>query len=383
MDRKSSDNSNRGEFAPEAGSLDRLRHVSPISAADVEKLIANISEYDYETSSALSRLRHFDQSSLDPELVHKLDERKKIGVTDSWEWAPGIGWGTALFLAITSVVSLLSAIVMVVVVAVNSDVSSIVLAVPFILPVGLAIASYASGRRAVAHPLHLTEGECRTIDKANKTTGFVVTEATYRISDSGVVIRSQRRPPRDAEKIAYAADRIITDIRKSAAWKSPLLDEHRIRLDLDRERFEIAKSAALLDKQQLSAAIDPDVLEDEGPDVERLRQAVERSTGLIDEMRGSLVNRVAALLAYREELTPLDRLIKQMKALDQLEEQQEGLHQAYTEITLNELATSDTQRMADELTALRANLTAQIEFVRANVINSPALGSGLALIEEH
>lgn len=37
--------------------------------------------------------------------------------------------------------------------------------------------------------------------------------------------------------------------------------------------------------------------------------------------------------------------------------------------------------MADELTALRANLTAQIEFVRANVINSPALGSGLALTE--
>lgn len=368
MDRNSSDNSNRGELAPEAGGIDSARHVSPVSAADVEKLISRISGYDYATSSKLSRLRRLDRSSLQPELVEKLDERKRVGITDSWEWAPGIGWGTALFFAITSVISLLSAIVMVVVVAVNSDVSSIALGVPFILPAGLAIASYASGRRAAAHPLHVTKDQRRAIDDANKTTGFTA---------------EARKLPRDAEKIAYVADRIITDIRISAAWKSPLLDEHRIRLDLDREGFEIAKSAALLDKQQLSAAIDPDVLEDEGPDVERLRQAVERSTGLINEMRGSLVNRVAALLAYREELTPLDRLIKQMKALDQLEEQQEGLHQAYTEITLNELATSDTQRMADELTALRANLTAQIEFVRANVINSPALGTGLALIEEH
>lgn len=368
MDRNSTDSSNRGELAPEAGSLDRTRHVSPVSAADVEKLISRISEYDYATSSRLSRLRRLDRSSLQPELVEKLDERKKIGITDSWEWAPGTGWTAALFLAITSVISLLSAIVMVVVVAVNTDVRSIALAVPFILPAGLAIASYVSGRRAAAHPLHVTKDQRRAIDDANKTTGFTA---------------EARKLPRDAEKIAYVADRIITDIRKSAAWKSPLLDEHRIRLDLDREGFEITKSAALLDKQQLSAAIDPDVLADEGPDVERLRQAVERSTGLIDEMRGSLVNRVAALLAYREELTPLDRLIKQMKALDQLEEQQEGLHQAYTEITLNELATSDTQRMADELTALRANLTAQIEFVRANVINSPTLGTGLALAEEH
>ncbi|WP_213578511.1 hypothetical protein [Rhodococcus sp. USK13] len=136
-----------------------------------------------------------------------------------------------------------------------------------------------------------------------------------------------------------------------------------------------------MDKQQLSAAIDPEVLEDEGPDVERLRRAVERSTGLIDEMRASLVNRVAALLAYRDELAPLDRLIKQMTTLDQLEEQQASLHQAYTQITRNELATAETQRMADELTALRANLTAQIEFVRANVINSPVLGAGLTLTE--
>ncbi|MFD6516948.1 hypothetical protein [Rhodococcus sp. NPDC060176] len=136
MDRNSSDNSNRGELAPEAGGLDRARHVSPVSAADVEKLISRISQYDYATSSKLSHLRRLDRSSLQPELVEKLDERKKVGITDSWEWAPGIGWGTALFFAITSVISLLSAIVMVVVVAANSDVSSIALAVPFILPAG-------------------------------------------------------------------------------------------------------------------------------------------------------------------------------------------------------------------------------------------------------
>lgn len=352
------------EQAPGTISRDHTRLASLVSSTEVEKLISGISEYDYATSSKLRDLKRLDRSSLTPELTRKLDDRRRVGLNNYWSRVPKSGWGTAVALAVLSLVSLLCAIA---IVAAQGEPSPLTTTIPFLLPAGLGIGAAARGRHAAHHPLHVRSDEHLAIEEAYQGTGFPA---------------EARKQPRDAEKIAYVADQIITDIRKSAAWKSPLLDEHRIRLDLGRERFEIASSAALLDKQQLSAAIDPDVLEDEGPDAERLRQAVDRSTGLITEMRASLINRVAALLAYRDELAPLDRLIKQMKTLDQLEEQQASLHQAYTQITRNELATTDTHRMTDELTALTVNLTAQIEFVRTNVINSPALGAGLTLIEE-
>ncbi|WP_213578513.1 hypothetical protein [Rhodococcus sp. USK13] len=174
---------NGDESAPVTGSgLERGRPASVVSSTEVEKLIPGISEYDYATSYKLSDLKRLDRSSLTPELTRKLDERKKAGVNDHWAWAPKSGWGTTAALAVLSLVSLLCAIA---IVAAQGEPSPLTTTIPFLLPTGLGIAAAARGRRAAHHPLHLTTDERIAIEEAYKGTGFPA---------------EARKQPRDAEK---------------------------------------------------------------------------------------------------------------------------------------------------------------------------------------
>lgn len=339
-----------------------------VSPAEVEDLLSDITEYDPAANMRLAELEQFDSNSITPELARKRDARRQAGLDGYYDLPPGSGQETAfVMLGMAAIAFVLLGLAVIGVIATTEDSNIYGLAIPFAIPVGFALVGGVAAVRAVRQPLRVTREERAQLRKAHRRTGF---EAVGNGEDCG-----------DAQKIAYLADHVIADIGKSAAWKSRLLDEHRIRLDLDRELYEIVSSAAILGKQMRANAVDRDILGGDGPDAERLLQAVKRNAGLISEMRASLVRRVAALLAYRNELAPLDRLIKQMQALDQLEQQEAGLQEAYTQITLNEMATSETTRMSDELTALRANLTAQIEYLRTNVINNPLLSTGLSLTD--
>lgn len=153
-------------------------------------------------------------------------------------------------------------------------------------------------------------------------------------------------------RLADFADATADAIARSAAWRHPLLESHRLRLDPAREAAEIAIGAYRIDRarHELAGPLHgrPGALGADAPAGCREKQAA------LDDAWHALIRRLAALDAYRQHLAEIGPALAAADAAEFLD----GAHvsELMGRVTAggaaDEFVASDTERLAAEAAAL-------------------------------
>lgn len=177
-----------------------------------------------------------------------------------------------------------------------------------------------------------------------------------------------------AYELPHLAYGILAEIEDSTAWGSPLLAVDRIRLNIDEERRQIVESCnALLQLYMLTDA----VLNPGGDPF--LSAERERRVALGEAAERAIIERVAALRAYRTGLREVETLMKRIAAITYAQNTADEVDRVMSTIVVNELACAEITAMTVDLDGLRANLEAQLAFLRRDVIEAPSLSTPLSL----
>lgn len=163
------------------------------------------------------------------------------------------------------------------------------------------------------------------------------------------------------------------DIRSSPAWRSDLLDVHRVRIDLDRTLSDIYRRAHRIWRAR--ANLVPPATKDAGDVVTRRNAEITDAAG---DAWTTLVALVRQLQDYRQALIPVDAIHAEIVALQQssLRITDAAVRQLHVDAAGNTLHTGAVGAATGELTDLNSNLAARLTTLRHNLT---AATNGLAL----
>ncbi len=188
-----------------------------------------------------------------------------------------------------------------------------------------------------------------------------------RVEFAGWAAIPWRDRPREARLVDVAHD-IVTQILACPAWRHPMLDTQRLRLDPQRELADIALSAYEL--YRIRRQLGPRPGGAAGSEIAARAQAAVDTAGTAPEaVWESLLDRVAALDSYRAHLEGLTPLVAAWRALGDAERLELGGDMAalYTASARHELAGAQTRELTDEVEGIRAGLEASVRMLGADV----------------
>ncbi|WP_157931534.1 hypothetical protein [Mycobacteroides abscessus] len=162
---------------------------------------------------------------------------------------------------------------------------------------------------------------------------------------------------------------IAQDIKKTLAWKSPLFDGHRIRVDLDTTLDDIRLRAHRIWSIHANLVEVPSHTSGCAAIRDRNSQLLQAAELALD----ALVKLVVQLDDYRKQLAPIEAAITEIELL---ERSSEGITDAMVRQLHRDAAGAELQADAvaaaeEELQVLNAALTQQLTFLR-QLLDSPA-----------
>ncbi len=164
---------------------------------------------------------------------------------------------------------------------------------------------------------------------------------------------------------------LTEEIRRSPAWNNPILDHHRVRINLDATLQDISHRAHRVWRMRTdtprpsgASAVTPAL----APHVDEFTQAARMAEEALRE-------HVAALAEYLGELRPVERLLGDLQILDRTSSgaHRELLDQLYRDAVGNEADARRFGQHADELRDLQASLETQFHFLREQVARTNLL----------
>lgn len=158
---------------------------------------------------------------------------------------------------------------------------------------------------------------------------------------------------------------LTEEIRRSPAWNNPLLDQHRVRINLDATLQDISHRAHRVWRMRTDTPRPSGA----SPAAPALAQHIDEYTHAARMAEDALRDHVAALAEYLGELRPVERLLGDLQILDRTNSSahRELLDQLYRDAVGNEADALRFQHHADELRDLQASLDAQFTFLREQV----------------
>ncbi|GAA1076012.1 hypothetical protein [Tsukamurella spumae] len=164
---------------------------------------------------------------------------------------------------------------------------------------------------------------------------------------------------------------LTEEIRRSPAWNNPILDHHRVRINLDATLQDISHRAYRVWRMRT----DTPRPSGESSVSYALAQHVDEYTQAARMAENALRDHVAALAEYLGELRPVERLLNDLHLLDRTNTgaHRELLDQLYRDAVGNEADARRFQHHADELRDLQASLDTQFHFLREQVARTNLL----------
>ncbi|BDH57958.1 hypothetical protein [Tsukamurella sp. PLM1] len=164
---------------------------------------------------------------------------------------------------------------------------------------------------------------------------------------------------------------LTEEIRRSPAWTNPLLDQHRVRINLDATLQDISHRAYRVWRMRT----DTPRPSGESPVAPALAHHVDEYTHAARMAESALRDHVAALAEYLGELRPVERLLNDLALLDRANTSahRELLDQLYRDAVGNEADARRLQEHTDELRDLQASLDTQFHFLREQVARTNLL----------
>ncbi|ADG79158.1 5-bromo-4-chloroindolyl phosphate hydrolysis protein OS=Tsukamurella paurometabola (strain ATCC 8368/ DSM / CCUG 35730 / CIP 100753 / JCM 10117 / KCTC 9821 / NBRC 16120 / NCIMB 702349 / NCTC 13040) OX=521096 GN=Tpau_2555 PE=4 SV=1 [Tsukamurella paurometabola] len=158
---------------------------------------------------------------------------------------------------------------------------------------------------------------------------------------------------------------ISEEIRRSPAWNNPILDQHRVRINLDATLHDISHRAYRVWKLRT----DTPRPSGESTVTPVLAEHLDEYATAARMAENALRDHVAALAEYLGELRPVERLLHDLQLLDRTNTSahRELLDQLYRDAIGNEADARRYQQHADELRDLQASLDTQFHFLREQV----------------
>lgn len=154
-----------------------------------------------------------------------------------------------------------------------------------------------------------------------------------------------------------ALDRIIGD----PAWAHPALDGHRSVLGFTIELHMIASHAHELLRLRASTPAPPPT--DGGAQLDRARAEWDRRQAVTAQARAGLIDRVAALRAYEQALTPIAGALHTLDTINSLRSGGGDVDRIYRQITGSAAAAEHTHALRHDLDDAAAGLGAQIAYL--------------------
>ncbi|GAB3127461.1 hypothetical protein GCM10027289_04880 [Tsukamurella serpentis] len=164
---------------------------------------------------------------------------------------------------------------------------------------------------------------------------------------------------------------LTEEIRRSPAWNNPILDHHRVRINLDATLLDISHRAHRVWRMRTET---PRPSGDSSVS-QALAQHVDEYVRAARMAENALRDHVAALAEYLGELRPVERLLSDLQSLDRTSTgaHRELLDQLYRDAVVNEADAIRFQQHAAELRDLQASLDAQFHFLREQVARTNLL----------
>lgn len=251
-----------------------------------------------------------------------------------------------------------------------------------------AIAVFAAGGAAVGAEfglLLLFASGCglvilRAWQKAQHRKNYTATEEA-RLAANPWPFQAERMPAYnpDAEpgnsrvetRLLGLAVLLSEEIRRSPAWNNPILDQHRVRINLDATLQDISHRAYRVWRLRT----DTPRPSGESTVTPALAEHLDEYATAARMAENALRDHVAALAEYLGELRPVERLLHDLQLLDRTNTtaHRELLDQLYRDAVGNEADARRFQQHADELRDLQASLDTQFHFLREQVARTNLL----------
>lgn len=164
---------------------------------------------------------------------------------------------------------------------------------------------------------------------------------------------------------------LTEEIRRSPAWNNPILDHHRVRINLDATLQDISHRAYRVWRMRT----DTPRPSGESPVTQALAEHVDEYTHAARMAENALRDHVASLAEYLGELRPVERLLHDLNLLSRTSTgaHRELLDQLYRDAVSNEADALRLHQHADELRDLQASLDTQFHFLREQVARTNLL----------
>lgn len=162
-------------------------------------------------------------------------------------------------------------------------------------------------------------------------------------------------------RLVAIAENVVARIISDPAWVHPMLDGHRSVLGFTMELHMIAAAAHELLRVRSNT---PTLPIDDGTDqLARARAEWGRRHVVAARAEAALVDRIAALRAYEQALTPTGAALHNLQAVTELAAGGGDVDRVFRQITGSEYATGHTTAMRDDIDDVRAGLDAQVAYL--------------------
>lgn len=162
-------------------------------------------------------------------------------------------------------------------------------------------------------------------------------------------------------RLAAIAEDVAARIIAHPMWTHPMLDAHRSILGLTIELHTVAAAAHQL--LTVRAAM-TDIPTDDGSDVlARARAEWERRHVVAAQAESALIDRVAALRAYEDALTPVEASVRNLQVVTELAAGGGDVDRLYQQIVGAELSIEHTATLRGDIDDVRAGLDAQVAYL--------------------
>lgn len=176
-----------------------------------------------------------------------------------------------------------------------------------------------------------------------------------------------------ADALQIAALEAISAIGRSPAWKSEHCDLHRIELNLTEEAYQVTESCMNLAKLGDTLAEVKPTGTSSSDARRQLESTVAEYETLYARAEKAVIDRIAALYAYKSRLAGLEALISDIEKTSTLARRSDSIAKAFEAIVRDEYAAATTRKLAEELADLQVRLQTELAFISGQIIDAPAL----------
>ncbi len=221
-------------------------------------------------------------------------------------------------------------------------------------------------------PLALTKAEVHLVDQHTTTIDPSQLQHPYRYMGRSRSVQSFE------DALHVAAIEVISEIAKSPAWKCEHGDLHRIQLNLAEEAYQVTESCINLGKlrELINEALPI------GTSSSAARRQLESTVAeyeiLYQRAKEAVINRIAALYAYKSRLAGIETLISDIDKAAALSRRSDDFTATFETIVRDEYAAANTRILAADLADLQARLQTELAFISGQIIEAPALAAPLA-----